>query len=84
MSELLDEFLNQERKSRCIVCAHKEVADIILSHLNKLLHGETTITLRVVHSGLLLPKFNSPKAMDTVYKHVRQCLGRDPKDGMTL
>lgn len=82
----LKEFLEEAKVHRhCSVCSDIAVSRVIEEHLDLLRDGETVISLRYVHEHFILANYpTAPKTMDTIRKHVRKCLKRDPKTGEEL
>ena len=85
----LEAFLSkaeeEDRKARCPCCRDEHLASIISDFLDKKERGETSVSLCYLYENFLLPDVpGTPKAAETVYKHVRKCLLRDVKTGRRL
>lgn len=83
----LDKFLadaqEQKQMSSCLVCSNKEVSDVVSAFLGKVYEGTTSITLFYLHEHMLR-QMGGPRAYETIKRHVKVCLGRDPRTGKAI
>ena len=83
----LDEFLASpppRRNKRCWTCARPDVAAVIVDFLDRKAAGKLHVTLDQLREGDLGPDLGFKLARTSVYRHVTQCLQRDPKTGHPL
>ena len=91
MPDSLEDFLfsNSDVKAasvgrRCLCCLNEKLADDIVAYLDRLAAGETEVPLKYFHERYVVPKYERPSHLDSLYSHVRRCLRRDKNTGQPL
>ena len=91
MKDSLDSFLswNSDVKApsigrRCFCCLNEKLAADVVAYLDKLAAGETQVPIAYFHEHYVVPKYEQPRHMNSLYNHVRRCLRRDKNTGQPL
>ncbi len=91
MTDSLEDFLSSNSDARvntggrsCICCANEKLAADVVAYLDKLASGKTEIPITYFHERYVIPTYDQPRQVNSLYRHVRRCLKRDRITGDSL
>lgn len=91
MTDSLDSFFssNSDVKPngggrKCLCCLNDKLAADIVAYLDKLADGKTEVPLTFFHERYVVPTYERPRHINSLYKHVRHCLRRNRNTGKSL